>query len=90
MLGIGQSGKSWQTTFFGVLTILCGAAVVVGAFIVPTVAVIAIPAGLGFMTAGMVGLKAKDVGVTGVPNAQNPKDMAVTPEKKIDIPIKTQ
>lgn len=60
MFGINEPGKSWRTTLWGIVMIVCGGCVVAGAFIVPAVAVVAIPAGLGFMAGGGGLLTAKD------------------------------
>jgi hypothetical protein len=71
----------------GLATILCGVGVIIGGFLVPSAAAIAIPAGIGMVTGGIGLLRAKAVNVTGVANAQDPAHQAFTPTTKIDAPI---
>lgn len=59
-------GASWKTSLYGIVTILCGAALTAASFYVPVIAAITVPAGIGMMTAGGGLLMAKDRGVTGI------------------------
>lgn len=63
MLGIGQSGKSWKTTVWGIITAICGMATIAGSFFVPGVALVAIPIGAGMIGAGGGLIMAKDADV---------------------------
>lgn len=82
ILGLStESGKSWKTSSMGIITMICGAAMIVGGFIVPVTAWISMPGGVGLMAVGRGLVFAKDKDVIGVQNAMNPTYEAVTPSK---------
>lgn len=82
MLGIGDSGKSWKTSLFGVVNIIIGSVLIAIGIITkptPVVSVALVGAGIQSINSGAALLFAKDKDVTGVPHAADPKDQATTP-----------